>query len=124
MIRKLTHRLHARLNAVAPVEGVCLGERRIDFAPTTTPEQRAAAQAILDAFDPVAEQAAVEAEEADDRDRQEFLRLIREKYAAMQSELTQAREQIALEIGKNRTHIKALEAAFQQVRPQWQPPQW
>jgi acyl-CoA-binding protein len=63
----------------------------VEFLAVATPEQRASAQAILDAFDPVQEQAAIEAEEADERDRQAFLKLIREKYAALQADLDTAR---------------------------------
>lgn len=45
-------RLDAAIKAVCPIDGVSLGEElRIDFRAEATPEQRAAAQAIVDAWD-------------------------------------------------------------------------
>lgn len=53
--------LDAALKAVAPVVGVSFGRRddkatwRIDFEPSVTAEQRAAAQVVVDGFDPASE---------------------------------------------------------------------
>jgi hypothetical protein len=105
--RQLTQRLHDKIVLVAPIDGICLSQRRIDFAADATSEQRAAAQAILDAFDPVAEQAAVEAEEADERDRQDWQR-------------TKARA-IAREIVR---HVKALETVVKVKFPNVTLPDW
>jgi len=85
----LEHRLFAKLSGVG-VTGLRIG-RWYDRSTWKVEPQSAAAQAILDAFDPVQEQAAIEAEKADERDRQAFLRLIREKYAALQADLDTAR---------------------------------
>jgi hypothetical protein len=52
--------LHDRIAALAPITGIALGRRhdrttwRIDFAKAATSQQRAAAQAVLAAFDPQA----------------------------------------------------------------------
>ena len=54
----LAQRLHAQIAAVAPIEGVSIGTLndkttwRIDFLPTATAAQKAAARAVLAAFDP------------------------------------------------------------------------
>lgn len=54
--------LHLALSRVAPIDGVSLGSTkdkttwRIDFAPDATLVQRAAAKAIMDAFDVVFEE--------------------------------------------------------------------
>ena len=51
-------RLDAAIKAVCPIDGVSIGHRddrstwRIDFREEATAQQRAAAQAVLDAFDP------------------------------------------------------------------------
>lgn len=91
MIKKHTYVLHSRISLVAPIDGVCLEQKRIDFQSSATVEQRASAQAILDAFDPVQAQAEIEAEEAAERTRAEWLRTqtkdVREKFADMQAEL-------------------------------------
>jgi hypothetical protein len=53
-------KLDAQLRAVAPIEGVSIGRWsdkrswRIDFLPQATTAERAAARAVLDAFDPEA----------------------------------------------------------------------
>mgnify|MGYP001583298092 CR=1 FL=1 len=53
-------KLDATIKAVCPIEGVSIGRRddkatwRIDFKPKATQPQKDAAQAVLDAFDPVA----------------------------------------------------------------------
>ena len=46
-------RLHEAIAAVAPIEGVSgsQGNVKIDFRPTATPQQRAAAQAVVASFD-------------------------------------------------------------------------
>jgi hypothetical protein len=46
-------RIHAMVSAVCPVDGVGISDRlvRIDFADAATGPQRAAAQAVVDAFD-------------------------------------------------------------------------
>lgn len=54
--RDTTERLTQAVSAFAPVVGVSIADRaagdaRIDFAPEATDDQRAAAQAALDAFD-------------------------------------------------------------------------
>jgi hypothetical protein len=85
----LEHRLFAKLSGVG-VTGLRIG-RWYDRSTWKVEPQSAAAQAILDAFDPVSEQATVEAEEDDERDRHAFLKLIREKYAALQADLDAAR---------------------------------
>lgn len=52
-----TQRLDALVRAAAPIHGVGVGTLgdsstvRIDFRPDATPEQRAAAQAVVDSFD-------------------------------------------------------------------------
>jgi len=52
-----TNRLHDLIAALAPIDGVSIGKRsdkttwRIDFKPEATEQQKAAAQAALDAFD-------------------------------------------------------------------------
>ena len=54
--------LHIQLAATAPIDGVAIGDSqnkstwRIDFKPEATPAQRAAAQAVVDAFDVAAEE--------------------------------------------------------------------
>ncbi len=56
-MRKTAERIHGTVAALAPVVGVSVGTLgdsstvRIEFAPAATTEQRAAAQAALDAFD-------------------------------------------------------------------------
>ena len=110
MMKEITYRLHTRIALVAPIDGVCLGQLRIDFQPSATPEQRAAAQAILDAFDPVAAQAEIEAEEAVERDRQEWLKTVKARYIADMAEV--------------RRHIKALEVAANIKWPSFVPEPW
>ena len=50
--------LHEKVSAAAPISGVSIGKKddkatwRIDFKPEATPEQRAAAQQVLQEFDP------------------------------------------------------------------------
>jgi hypothetical protein len=64
--------LHDAIAAVCPIVGVSIGRRddrstwRIDYAPNATAEQRAAAQATLEAFDLLgpAKQAAIDAIDA------------------------------------------------------------
>jgi hypothetical protein len=52
--------LHEAIAAVCPIGSVSIGEDtdkktwRIDFAPEATQEQRAAAEAVVDGFDPAA----------------------------------------------------------------------
>lgn len=54
----MIERLHAAVANVAPIVGISVGdvqERaswRVDFADDATPEQRAAAAAVIDTFDP------------------------------------------------------------------------
>lgn len=56
----MINKLDAAIKAVCPIHGVSIGRKddkstwRIDFKDEATTEQRAAAQAVLDAFDPVA----------------------------------------------------------------------
>lgn len=99
----LVAKLTTAIGVVCPIRGVSLrGTDKqtaiIDYAPEATPAQRAAAQAILDQFDPVQAQAEVEAEELAEKTRAEKLRAladwlrtqtkdVREKFADMQAEL-------------------------------------
>lgn len=76
-------RLHRRIASVAPLVGLSLDSLRIDYAPEATAEQRAAAQAILDAFDPAQAQAEVEAEETAERARQEWLKTAKSEVDAL-----------------------------------------
>ena len=61
-MRPLVDVLDEKLQAVAPIFGVAIGSLntkqtwRIDFKPEATPSQRAAAQAVVDAFDVAAEE--------------------------------------------------------------------
>jgi flagellar motility protein MotE (MotC chaperone) len=48
-------------------------------------------QAEIDAVDSVALQAEIDAKESDERNRHEWLKTVREKYAAMESDLERAR---------------------------------
>jgi hypothetical protein len=67
-------RLFLRIRQACPLAiGFDWRAMRIDFDPAATVEQRAAAQAILEAFDPVQEQAAVEAEEKAKAEHAAFL---------------------------------------------------
>lgn len=56
----ITFKIDVAISAVAPIHGVSIGNVddkktwRIDFKDEATPEQRAAAQAVIEAFDPVA----------------------------------------------------------------------
>ena len=57
-MKTTTSRLHDALEAVAPIDGVSINRWddrstwRIDFTDEATEEQKAAAQAALEAFDP------------------------------------------------------------------------
>lgn len=61
-----TNNLDTAIRAVCPIHGVSVGRAndkttwRIDFTSDATPEQRVAAQAVVAAFDSVAEEAAVD----------------------------------------------------------------
>ncbi len=95
-------------------------------------EQRAAAQAILDAFDPAQAQAEVEAEETAEKTRAEKLRAlaewlrtqskdVREKFADIQSAMESGRSEIA----ENRQHIKYIEQFISAKYPAaFKPQQW
>jgi len=54
--------LHGRIDTVCPILGVSIGSRddkstwRIDFKPEVTAQQKLNAQAVIDAFDVVAEE--------------------------------------------------------------------
>ena len=56
----MINKLDAAIRAVCPIHGVSIGKKddkstwRIDFKDEATTEQRASAQAVIDAFDPVA----------------------------------------------------------------------
>jgi NADPH-dependent 7-cyano-7-deazaguanine reductase QueF len=101
-------RLFLRIRQACPMAiGFDWKTMRIDFDPAATVEQRASAQAILDSFDPVQEQAAIEAEEVDERDIQDWQR-------------TKARA-IAREIVR---HVKALEAVVKVKFPNVPLPDW
>jgi len=89
---QLNTALYARIITQAPIVGCCLDQRRIDFATEATPAQRAAAQAILDSFDPVQAQTEVDAEEADNALLQEFLKRIRTHCQRIEDE-SKARDQ-------------------------------
>jgi len=60
----LLDKLYAAISQVAPIEGVAIGVLndkttwRIDFDPSATDTQKAAAQAVIQAFDVAAEEAA------------------------------------------------------------------
>lgn len=73
----ILQRLHAKLEAVCPILGVS-ADGKIDFAENATPTQRDDAYAILDAFDPVAELAAVEAEKIAETGKQVALKTLAE----------------------------------------------
>ena len=72
--------LHDRLALVAPIDGVSVAVEndksgwRVDFKPEATPAQRAAAQAVVDAFDvAAAEQKLKDAEQAEKDKRTSLL---------------------------------------------------
>jgi hypothetical protein len=106
IVAKLTE----SIRSVCPIVGASLKstDKRtavIDYSPEATPAQRAAAQAILDQFDPIAAQAEVEAEEAAELTRAEKLHTlaewlrtqtkdVREKFQDIQPDLNQARAAI------------------------------
>jgi hypothetical protein len=55
-----TKQLHDSISAVCPIDGIAIGDPedkstwRLDFQPDATEEQRAAAAAIMEGFDPAA----------------------------------------------------------------------
>jgi hypothetical protein len=42
------HELDELIKTVCPIDGICASPQRIDFKSEATPEQRAAAQALMD----------------------------------------------------------------------------
>ena len=129
---KALRMLHLSIAQVAPIHGISWNPLTIQFADAATSSQRAAAQAILDAFDPVAAQEEVEAEEAAEKTRAEKLRAlaewlrtqskdVREKFADIQSAMESGRSEIA----ENRQHIKYIEQFISAKYPAaFKPQQW
>lgn len=76
-------KLHARVAAVCPIDGISFSPLAAQFQAGSSAEQRAAAQAILDAFDPAQAQAEVEAEETAERARQEWLKTAKSEVDAL-----------------------------------------
>jgi len=81
MLKNVLPILHSRIAAVAPIHGC--SQTGITFKEEATVQQRAAAQAILDAFDPKAAQAEIEAEEAEEKARAEWLKTAKSEVEAL-----------------------------------------
>ena len=75
----ITAILHAKVSAVAPINGIAIGDKetsltwRIDFKPEATVDQRLAAQAVMDAFDVAAEEQKLQDAEQAKKDKKASL---------------------------------------------------
>lgn len=97
----ITSRLHSALASVAPIRSVCIGRLNdkatwaVTFSDTATEAERLAAQAVLDAFSVQEEVSAIASAESSERDRQEWLHTVRERYAVLQDDIASARTAFA-----------------------------
>lgn len=83
---RVPRKLHLIVSAVAPIHGISFRDTVIiQFKEEATAEQRAAAQAILDAFDPVQAQAEIEAEEQAELDIQAWLKTARTAFLTLKA---------------------------------------
>lgn len=131
-VLKLISKLMSLMPSGVDLEIGRMGDRATWRMTGGTPEQRASAQAILDAFDPAQAQAEVEAEETAEKTQAEKLRAlaewlrtqskdVREKFADIQSAMESGRSEIA----KNRQHIKYIEQFISAKYPAaFKPQQW
>lgn len=117
---RLTNLVHATIAPHAPITGISFGTDDkntwvIQFTASATAQQRTDAQGALDAFDPVAAQAGIQAEEQAELTRKEKIRLLADWLRSQTKDVREKFQDVQADIDAARTAFLTLKGRYDKL---------